>query len=142
MVPKAFQWRERLPLTANSKIDRKKLAAEAAEVAAPTVIGEAPRTATERRIAAAWAEVIGVPIAQVSRNDSFFECGGTSLSGVKLVVALNRAFSLKDLTRNPVLADLAVVIDGPSATIPAGRQESPETAAASRQAQLTNDKGL
>jgi hypothetical protein len=132
MVPKAFHWRERLPLTANSKIDRKALTTQAAQVVAPATEGEAPRNPTERRIATAWAEVIGVDIAQVSRNDSFFECGGTSLSGVKLVVALNRAFSLKDLTRNPVLADLALLIDGPHAAIPSGRQESSETAAASR----------
>jgi acyl-coenzyme A synthetase/AMP-(fatty) acid ligase len=134
MVPKAFHWRERLPLTANSKIDRKALTAQTAQVGAPAVAGEAPRTPTELRIAAAWAEVVGVDIAQVSRNDSFFECGGTSLSGVKLVVALNRAFSLKDLTRTPVLADLALLIDGPTGrSIPVGRHESSETAAASRQ---------
>ena len=97
----------------------------------------APRTATERRIAEAWAEVVGVPIAQVSRNDSFFECGGTSLSGVKLVIALNRAFSLKELTKTPVLADLALLIDGTNAAIPAGRTDEPsEIAATSRQSHL------
>ncbi len=137
MVPKSFHWREKLPLTANSKIDRKKLTAEAALATAPTSVGEAPRTDTERRIAAAWAEVIGIPIAQVSRNDSFFECGGTSLSGVKLVIALNRAFSLKELTKTPVLADLALLIDGSQAAIPAGRTDEPsEIAAASRQSLL------
>jgi acyl-coenzyme A synthetase/AMP-(fatty) acid ligase len=137
MVPKAFHWRDRLPLTANSKIDRKALTAQAAQVSAPTAAGEAPRTATEHRIAQAWAEVIGVEVAQVSRTDSFFECGGTSLSGVKLVVALNRAFSLKDLTRNPVLADLARLVDGAGAVIPGpgGHQEISEAAAAWSQSQ-------
>ncbi|HEX3613561.1 MAG TPA: amino acid adenylation domain-containing protein [Sporichthyaceae bacterium] len=142
MVPKSFHWHEKLPLTGNSKIDRKKLTAEAAQASAPTSAGEAPRSDTERRIAAAWAEVIGVPIAQVSRNDSFFECGGTSLSGVKLVIALNREFSLKELTKTPVLADLARLIDGSQVAIPAGRTDEPsEIVAASRQT-LLSDKGL
>ena len=63
-------------------------------------------------LAAAWAKVLSVPQEQVSRKDHFFDRGGTSLSAVKLAVNLDRAFSLKDLTSHPVLADLAALVDG------------------------------
>ena len=112
MVPAVFHWRESLPLTANSKIDKKRLAALAAELAVVVENHHAPCTPTEERLAAAWSTVLGVPQDQIGRLDHFFDRGGTSLSAVKLALALDRAVSLKDVTRNPVLADLAGVFDG------------------------------
>ena len=56
--------------------------------------------------------MLGEPVEQVGRRDHFFDRGGTSLSAVKLAIALDRAVSLKDITRHPVLADLAALIDG------------------------------
>jgi surfactin synthase thioesterase subunit len=56
--------------------------------------------------------VLGIPQDQIGRGDSFFDRGGTSLSAVKLVIALDREVSLKDVTRLPVLADQARLIDG------------------------------
>ena len=114
MVPSAFHWRERLPLTANGKIDKKTLTVLAAQLAAGEDDYDAPRTPTERRLAAAWAMVLGIPQHQVGRNDHFFDRGGTSLSAVKLAVNLDRAVSLKEVTAHPVLADLAGVVDGRS----------------------------
>src|SRR6185295_19820690 len=72
---------------------------------------EEPSTATERRLAAAWAKVLGIPENQIGRRDHFFESGGTSLSALKLAIALDRAVSLKDLTAHAILADLATLID-------------------------------
>lgn len=115
MVPTAFHWRDALPLTANSKIDKKALTALAAELDA---IGSAdeelepPATPTEQRLAQVWATVLGEPAGQVGRRDHFFDKGGTSLTAVKVVIALKREVSLKDITRLPVLADLAALIDG------------------------------
>jgi surfactin synthase thioesterase subunit len=114
MVPSAFVWRERLPLTANSKIDKKTLTALAGELAVVEDGYDAPATPTEKRLAAAWATVLGVPQDQISRNDHFFDRGGTSLSAVKLAVNLDRVVSLKEVTRHPILADLADVVDGKS----------------------------
>ena len=112
MIPSAFRWREHLPLTANSKIDVKTLTALAA---GPDAAGHcAPATPTERRLAAAWAKVLGIPPVQIGLHDNFFELGGTSLSAVKLAITLDRAVSLKDLTHHPVLADLAGLVDGRS----------------------------
>ena len=114
MVPSAFHWRESLPLTANSKIDRKALTALAGELDVVEEDYDAPSTPTEQRLAAAWAKVLGIPEDQIGRQDHFFDRGGTSLSAVKLAIALDRAVSLKDVTRHPVLADLAGLVDGRS----------------------------
>jgi amino acid adenylation domain-containing protein len=115
MVPAVFHWREGLPLTANSKIDSKKLTALAAELDGDTGTDyDAPGTPTERRLAEAWAKVLGVAPDGISRHDSFFDRGGSSLLAVKLAIALDRAVSLKELTRHPVLADMASLVDGKS----------------------------
>ncbi|MGH3931135.1 MAG: non-ribosomal peptide synthetase, partial [Pseudonocardiaceae bacterium] len=112
MIPSAVHWRDHLPLTPNSKIDRKALTALAGELDIVEENYHAPSTPTERRLAAAWAEVLGVPTDQIGRRDHFFDRGGTSLSAVQLVITLERAVSLQDLTRHPILADLARLIDG------------------------------
>ncbi|MGW6909460.1 non-ribosomal peptide synthetase [Streptomyces sp. NPDC054940] len=125
MVPSEFHWQESLPVTANGKVDRKALTALAARLGAqaphavtdgtePDTVGadrDAPRTPTERRLAAVWAQVLGIPEHQVRRNDHFFDRGGTSLAAVRLAIALDRAVDIADLTRHPVLADLARVVD-------------------------------
>ncbi|OAH13654.1 non-ribosomal peptide synthetase [Streptomyces jeddahensis] len=112
MVPSAFHWRESLPLTANGKIDKRALATLAGELDVVEEDHQAPGTPTEQRLAAAWATVLGIPQAQIGRRDHFFDRGGTSLSAVKLAITLERAVSLKDVTRHPVLADLAALVDG------------------------------
>ena len=116
MVPAAFHWRESLPLTANSKIDKKALTALAGELGDAAAGADTTRRARPpsggwrrpgRRCSASGQDQIG-------RRDNFFDRGGTSLSAVKLAIALDRAVSLKDLTRHPVLADMAALIDGKS----------------------------
>jgi amino acid adenylation domain-containing protein len=124
MVPSAIHWRETLPLTENGKINRKALTALAGELERGSVTRgtevaesrhEEPNTSTERRLAAAWAKVLGITEDQIGRRDHFFELGGTSLSALRLVIALERAVFLKDLNTHPVLADLATLVDNRSA---------------------------
>jgi hypothetical protein len=119
MVPSAFHWRESLPLTANGKIDRKQLSALAGELDGLREDISAPSTPAEERVATEWANVLGIPVDQVGLHDNFFDRGGTSLLAVELVTALDRAVSLKDVTRNPVLADLARLVEERDAA-PAG----------------------
>src|ERR1043165_8164216 len=91
-------WQNNLPLTDNGKINRKALTALAAELdvtgSAGILAGECPEppsTATEHRLAAAWAKVLGLPKEQIGRRAHFFDSGGTSLSALKLAIALDRA---------------------------------------------------
>ncbi|MEU6485447.1 amino acid adenylation domain-containing protein [Streptomyces sp. NPDC046887] len=109
LLPDAFHWRSALPLTANGKTDRKALAElDTTEAAASGP--EAPRGPAEERLAAAWAEVLGVPVERVGRRDHFFSLGGDSLSAVRLAVRLDRSVSVSDITAHPVLADLAALL--------------------------------
>jgi len=111
MVPSTFHWREKLPLTANGKIDRKALTALAGKLDVAEQDGDGPSTPTEHWLADAWAKVLGITKDLIGRRDQFFDLGGTSLSGLRLVIALDRVVTLKDLTDHPVLADLATLID-------------------------------
>jgi len=133
MVPSAFHRRERLPLTANSKIDRKALTVLAGTLDVAEETLDAPATPTESRLVAAWSKVLGAPEDQIGRNDHFFfDCGGSSLSAVKLAITLDRAVSLTDVTRHPVLADLATLIDertAESSSEPSGQWQLSSTPA-------------
>src|SRR6266404_2545552 len=111
MVPSAFNWRRRLPLTDNGKIDRKALTAIAGELDFAEQDRDRPSTATEHWLAAAWAKVLSIPKEQIGRRDQFFELGGTSLSALRLAITLDRAVSFKDLTGHPILADPVTLID-------------------------------
>ena len=120
MIPTAYHRRARLPLTANSKIDHNALTALAEQLDAgdgaprPDSGGrteQPPRTTAEHRVAAAWAAVLGVPQAQLDRQDHFFDRGGTSLTAVKLAIILNRAVSYRDVREHPTLAQLAHVLE-------------------------------
>jgi hypothetical protein len=138
MVPAAFYWRHSLPLTNNGKIDRKALTALAGEFDVAEQNHEAPSTTTEHWLAAAWAEVLGIPKDQIGRRDHFFDLGGTSLSALRLAIALDRAVSFKDLTGHPILADQAALIDsrvergvrGALPPVPGGRCAATGTTAA------------
>src|SRR5437870_2836360 len=129
MVPSAIHWRKTLPLTENGKIDRKALLALAGELDVPEQRHEEPGTATERWLAAAWADGLCIPEDQIPTRDHFFELGGTSLSALRLAIALDRAVSFKDLTAHPTLADQAALIDeriergvlAAPASVPGGR---------------------
>jgi len=111
MVPAVIQWRETLPLTENGKIDRKALAALAREVEVGDKTAESPRTATELWLAGAWADVLGIAPTQIGGRDNFFDLGGTSLTALKLLIALDRALSFKDFTAHPTLAEQAALLD-------------------------------
>ncbi len=79
MIPDAFVELDRLPLSANGKLDRAALpepARQAAEYAAP-------RTPIEEEVAGLWSELLGVE--RVGIYDNFFELGGNSLAAVRML---------------------------------------------------------
>ena len=129
MVPAALHRRPALPLTENGKIDRQALLALAGALEGAAQRPAEPATATERWLAAAWAQVLGVPADQIGRGDHFFELGGTSLSALRLAMALDRAVSFQDLVAQPVLADQAALID---ARVARGQLRAPRPIPAAR----------
>ncbi|BBH67840.1 hypothetical protein ACTI_45250 [Actinoplanes sp. OR16] len=120
MVPAAFHLLPRLPLTENGKVDKLALGKrvdEAARVGESGATGHAaPSTAAERQLAAAWADVLQLPMDRIGRDDDFFALGGTSLAAVRLLVRLDGAVSLGQMTGQPTLRGLAALID------PAGQE--------------------
>ena len=112
LVPRTLRWMPELPLTDNGKVDKRALADLEAGCATGTSVTP-PQNLVERRIATAWAEVLGVPLDEIDRNDNFFERGGGSLASIRLVAQLSGLVSLVDLMKHPVLADLALAVEEP-----------------------------
>ena len=75
-----------LPLTANGKVDRKRILRMLSDAPFEDEPDEPPRPGLERKVADAWASVLGTDVRD--RGDSFFLLGGDSLSGTRLVAAL------------------------------------------------------
>lgn len=113
MIPSAFLFLSRFPLTTSGKIDRRALPApddfrpdlEAAYVA--------PETFIEQRLAAVFMQVLG--LKQVGVHDNFFELGGDSLLAAQLVSRVRQAFDIKLLLRDlfwrPTIAELSLLIE-------------------------------
>ncbi|AFH63622.2 amino acid adenylation domain-containing protein [Paenibacillus caseinilyticus] len=112
MVPTYFVQLERMPLSANGKIDRKLLPAPEASVQSASAY-VAPRTELEAKLAAIWAEVLGLP--QVGVTDHFLDIGGHSLRAAAVVARvhkeLGRPLALRDMFRSPTVEALAAVIE-------------------------------
>jgi acyl-coenzyme A synthetase/AMP-(fatty) acid ligase/acyl carrier protein len=113
MVPSAFVLLEKLPLNANGKIDRQSLAALAVETRAPSKNYIAPRSETEKAIAAIWRELLRVE--QIGADDDVFDLGAQSLMAMKALARIREAFqvnlSLRNLFEHPTVAGLASAID-------------------------------
>jgi len=92
MVPSAFVLLDKLPLTANGKVDRRALpipdkSREAAEAFV------APRNAAEEMVAGIWSQVLD--IKQIGVHDNFFNLGGHSLLATQVVSRIRSAFQLE-----------------------------------------------
>nr|MCU0510139.1 amino acid adenylation domain-containing protein [Anaerolineae bacterium] len=120
MIPVAFTALDALPLTANGKVDRGRLArAEGqalemgADAAGPFV---APSTPTEQILAGIWAGLLKLEDAgRISVNASFFDLGGHSLLATQLLSRIRDAFDvdlpLRALFEAPTLAGSAAAVD-------------------------------
>jgi amino acid adenylation domain-containing protein len=114
MMPTHFVRLDRMPLTTNGKIDRAALPEPTAENIQSAEDFVAPVTATEKKLAALWCDLL--KIDSIGRNDNFFGLGGHSLLVMRAVSRMREAFGvdvqLRNLFERPTVAGLAEVIDG------------------------------
>lgn len=108
MVPSAFAVLDRLPLSANAKVDRRALASVGISDARPSR-GGAPQTPEETGLAEIWADVLGPD--DVGRDDDFFDLGGHSLRAMQVLARVQQrwgvALAFRDIVEAPTLAALA-----------------------------------
>jgi non-ribosomal peptide synthase protein (TIGR01720 family) len=88
MVPAAFVFLEKFPLTNNGKVDRKALPVP--EQQRPELAGRyvAPRTPAEETLSAIWKKTLRVE--RVGVNDNFFELGGDSILSIQIISSARR----------------------------------------------------
>jgi amino acid adenylation domain-containing protein/non-ribosomal peptide synthase protein (TIGR01720 family) len=86
MMPSRIVMLERLPLTANGKVDRKALPEPDEEAVVESY--SAPVGEIEQAIATIWREVLGRE--QIGRNDNFFELGGDSILSLQIIARLRK----------------------------------------------------
>jgi amino acid adenylation domain-containing protein len=113
MVPSVIVEVERLPVTANGKVDRKALSALEVIRASSDSDYVEPRTPVEQILAGVWEQVLG--IRQVAAHDNFFDLGGNSLLATQVMSQVRKIFEvdlpLRSIFEMPALDDLAVIIE-------------------------------
>jgi amino acid adenylation domain-containing protein/thioester reductase-like protein len=113
MVPGVIEFLDAIPLTPNGKVDRKALPnPERAQPLAERAF-VAPRTETERQVAAVWQQVLGVE--RVGLEDDFFELGGHSLTAIRLISQLRNTYGIQlplaRLFESATVSSVAELID-------------------------------
>jgi pimeloyl-ACP methyl ester carboxylesterase len=115
MVPSAFVKLDRLPLTANGKLDRAALLAPEQYGSEFDKVHVGPRNAIEESLAGIWSELLG--IARVGVYDNFFDLGGHSLLAVQVIDRINRhckvTLKIADLFRLPTIQQLGELVAAP-----------------------------
>ncbi|WP_431041556.1 amino acid adenylation domain-containing protein [Streptomyces sp. P1-3] len=119
MVPSVFVILDRVPLTANGKLDR-------AALPEPELGGQAyraPRNAAEWALAEVFADVLGV--GQIGIDDDFFAVGGDSIRSIQVVArvkARGLRVSAREIFEHRTIARLAEFVSEGEG----GRERLPE----------------
>jgi acyl carrier protein len=90
-------------MTPNGKVDRKALA-RLEDRQDERVPARGPRTSTERLVAEAWREALG--LERVSVQDNFFDLGGHSLLSMRVLARLERSLGLRLNPRDMIFQTL------------------------------------
>jgi len=115
MVPATFITLDRLPLTANGKVDRKGLPLPDAAAGPREQVYVPPETELQERLVAIWAAVLEAEGAGIGILDNFFELGGSSLLVVRLVrqvfEQLGVELKIRQILEEPTITHMAAIID-------------------------------
>ena len=106
MIPAAFSQLDKIPLTANGKVDKRAL--KKPEITSTKKAGREPADEVEEKFCDIFKEVLGID--KVYANDDFFSIGGSSISAAQAVVKCDAAgFNIvfNDFFENPSPQKLA-----------------------------------
>jgi len=113
MIPGVFIELQRMPLLPSGKIDRIELPSPSLGSLAKRRTVIHGRTEIEKRLISIWQEVL--ELYDVSINDNFFDLGGHSLSGLRVLARVRRDFhvdvTIRGLFEAPTIAELALEVE-------------------------------
>ena len=111
MIPSAFVMLDSLPLTLNGKLDRRNLPAP--QPGGYSSRYEPPQSEIEQVLARIWAETLGVSV--VGRHDNFFDLGGHSILGIKLLSKVAEYLSVRPpvatIFQYPTIRQMAPLVE-------------------------------
>lgn len=90
-IPAVYVTIDAFPLTPNGKVDYRALPAPTVTVT--SVEDDIPQTPLESQLLAIWQEVLGAN--GMGRNDNFFNLGGNSLLGIRLLATIEKALGIR-----------------------------------------------
>ncbi|MEV7807436.1 amino acid adenylation domain-containing protein [Microbispora sp. NPDC088329] len=115
MVPAHVAVLPALPLSANGKVDRRRIQSLLEQsVDRPRDVGDPPQGASEMFVAERWMKLLGLD--SVGRDENFFRLGGDSLLATRFVAevrgALGVELPMREVMRTPTVAGLGLLLDG------------------------------
>ncbi len=113
MIPAYFMRLEKIPLTANGKINKKALPKPEFK---PILANYAPpRTKIEHHLAEIWSVLLDIQKEKIGIHDNFFELGGHSLKANTMMARIHKAMDIKidlaQIFKNSTIAGLALLIE-------------------------------
>ena len=133
LIPSQFVRLDRIPLTANGKVDKAALPLPEDHRRSVDTAFVAARTETEAALAAIWEEILGV--VGIGVKDNYFDLGGDSIMAIQIVARANREgieVTLHQLFETLTIDGLAVMaeaVTAPSAESSLPAEELPEVSA-------------
>ena len=128
-VPTQFVRLDRIPLTANGKVDKAALPVPDEHQRSVDNPYVAARTPTEELLLGIWEQVLAVN--GIGVRDNYFDLGGDSIMAIQIVARSDEVglqFEVQDLFESLTIEGLARVVDESIATagVPAGDSSLPE----------------
>jgi amino acid adenylation domain-containing protein/thioester reductase-like protein len=119
MHPSACTELAGLPFASNGKVDRKALLDMHIGIA-PSASRRLPETALQQRLLELWSELLELPAADISTDESFFNLGGHSILLSRLLLEIRKRFGrsvpINRFIEAPTLLRLAGLIDDQTET--------------------------
>jgi len=126
MVPLHWIILDKIPLTANGKLDRRALPAPEQSRPELGVLYVAPKTEQELKFASVWRDLL--MLDNIGINDNFFELGGTSLLSLQCVARLRRDHNIDvpiaNMFQYPTISELIAELEAGVADIPGYRKRT------------------